>query len=101
MALREKKETVGVIVTPNKKLIGRCDTASSMSSSEVAKVILSEFAYYHPEANEINLIEFSTDQEFNIAELDDDVLWWKNKLSKEKEKYLDDNLNRFLKPITE
>jgi hypothetical protein len=101
MALREKKETVGIIVVPNKKLIGRCDIASSMSSSESAKVILSEYAYYHPEANEINLIEFSTDQEINIADLVDDTSYWKGKLTKVKEIYLNDNLNKFLKPITE
>jgi len=101
MAIREKNGAVGIIVVPNKKLIGRCDTASAMSSSESAKVILSEYAYYYPEANEINLIEFSTDQEVNIAELNDDTNYWKGKLTKPKEKYLDDNLNRFLKPITE
>jgi hypothetical protein len=100
MALREKEEAVGIIVVPNKELISRCDVASSMSSSEAAKVILSEYAYYHPETNEINLIEFSTDQEVNIVDLVDDTSYWKGRLTKAKGKYLDDNLNRFLKPIT-
>ena len=101
ISLRENEETVGIVMVPDKELIGRCDGVSAMSHSESAKIILSEYSFYHLEANQINLIEFSSDEEINIAELNDDRSFWKGNWSNEMEEYLDGNLNRFLKPITE
>ena len=98
MAMKEKKDIVGIVVVPNRDLISRCDSSSAMSHSDSARVILSEWAYYHPEAGQINIIEFSSDEEVNIAELNDNPKFWKGNWSDEMEEYLDKNPYGFLKP---
>lgn len=101
MSMRERTDTIGILFVPKKELISRCDVPSSMSNSESAKVILSEWAYYHPEASQINIIEFSSDEEVNIAELNNNPGFWKGNWSNDMQKYLDENLHRFVKPIIE
>ena len=97
MAMREGPDTIGVIVVPDKKLIGRCDSATTMSSSENALLILSEMSYYAPLAGEVNVIEFSSDDEVNIAEINSDSKYWKGKVSKKKMAFLKKNISKFLK----
>ncbi|MEK9806017.1 MAG: hypothetical protein VW551_06970 [Euryarchaeota archaeon] len=97
MAMRENPDTIGVIIVPDKKLIGRCDSAATMSSSENAILILSEMAYYNQMVKEINVIEFSSDKEINIAALKDNSKFWKGNWSKEKGVYLKKNISNFLK----
>ena len=97
MAMKEDPETIGVIIVPDKKLIGRCDSAGTMSSSENALLILSEMAYYNRSAREINVIEFSSDKEINIASLKANSKFWKGNWSKEKGIYLEKNISKFLK----
>ncbi len=97
MAMKEGNNVVGILIVPDKKLIGRCDSASTMSSSENALLILSEISYYLPIAKQINVIEFSSDEEINVADLNGSSKFWKGNWSKKKGKFLEKNLVKFLK----
>ena len=88
--MKEKENTVAVLIVPSKELMSRCEPPSAMSTSHSAPIILSEFAHYHPEANEITVIEFSTSSELNLQELRDDPKFWKGNFSKSMKKFLDD-----------
>ena len=90
LAMEEKQDTVAVLIVPSKELMSRCEPPSAMSTSHSAPIILSEFAHYHPEANEITVIEFSTSSELNIQELRDNPAFWKGNFSQSMKKFLDD-----------
>jgi hypothetical protein len=96
LAMEEKDDTVAILIVPSKELMARCEPPSAMSTSHSAPIILSEFAHYHPEANEITVIEFSTNSELNIQDLRDDHKFWKGNFSKAMKKFLDDNFLLFI-----
>lgn len=96
LAMKEKDDTAAILIVPSKELMARCEPPSAMSTSHSAPIILSEFAHYHPEANEINVIEFSTSSELNIQDLKDDNKFWKGNFSKEMKKFLDDYFLLFI-----
>jgi len=96
LAMKEKDDTVAILIVPSKELMARCEPPSAMSTSHSAPIILSEFAHYHPEANQINVIEFSTSSELNIQDLKDDHKFWKGNFSKAMKNFLDDNFLLFI-----
>lgn len=96
LAMKEKEDTTAILIVPSRDLMARCEPPSAMSTSHSAPIILSEFAYYHPEAKEIAVIEFSTSSELNLHELNPDPKFWKGNFSKKMKKYLNENFLLFL-----
>ena len=90
LAMEEDEDAVAILIVPSKDLMSRCEPPSAMRTSHSAPIILSEFAHYHPDEKEINVIEFSTSSELNIQQLRDDPKFWKGNFSKAMKEFLND-----------
>ena len=97
MAMKEDKNTAGVVIVPSRELMGRCEPPSAMSTSVSAPIILSEFAYYVPLADDITIIEFCTSTLIDIHAINPTPKFWKGNWSNGKNDFLNNNLELFLK----
>ena len=97
LAMRENKSTVAILIIPDNDLISRCEPPSAMSNHDSAVIVISEFAYYYPEAASIHIIEFSSDIEVNLQHLVDDNNFWRGNFSNSMRDYLSSNIHQFLR----
>jgi hypothetical protein len=97
MAMKEDKNAVGIVIVPSRELMRRCEPPSAMSTSVSAPIILSEFAYYVPLANEITIIEFCASTLIDIHAINPNPNFWKGNWSENKNDFLKNNLELFLK----
>ena len=95
--MAENISTVAILIIPDNDLISRCEPASAMSNHDSAVIVISEFAYYYPEAASIHIIEFSSDIEVNLQQLVDDNKFWRGNFSNSMRDYLTRNIHEFLR----
>ena len=98
MAMKEEKNTIGIVIVPSQDLMKRCEPPSAMSTSTSAPIVLSEYEYYAPVAKDIIVIEFEIDELIDLSQINSNPSFWKGNWSKRQDRYLlEENLNIFLK----
>ena len=97
MAMKEDENAVGIVIVPSQDLMKRCEPPSAMSTSTSAPIILSEYEYYTAIAQDIIVIEFSSDELIDLSQINSNPSFWKGNWSKRQDRYLEENLNLFLK----